>query len=555
MKIRRKGKRKALAASLTAILVFSMIPALSHPAIVTAATDSTATCEEPEWNESTAYSGGDRVSYDGKVYEAKWWTRGEQPDPNDQWGPWKYIKDCDSGVDDSESPSAPADLTVTGTTSSSVSLSWSASTDNVGVTGYDVYRGDTLAASVTGTTAEVKGLASEKTYTFTVKAKDAAGNVSEASNQVSAKTEPGDSEESTRSYVAYASSWNTSIYDLQLKNIPNYITHLNMAFAKPDTDYQKGAYDFDQEVAGFEFVEGATTNNGQKKFTPEEAQDLRDQIAALKERGTEVWVSVGGWAYSQGSQWENFNASRVIDLAVDLGASGVDIDWESSGSRCNKLEADQFSCTKDDEIAGIITSLYNEIHSRGVDLGISIAGWSTGAYYVKGTPFEEGKVQWGSPYGGTMYRVVKDHGDKIDFINLMSYDAGDYYDPREGYESYRAIYDGPIHMGMEIAPEGAGGAILEVDAPPGTVYDDEMLTGENNIASKYYNVETMVKYIKNKGKSSDGFMLWQLWKQRVHQPAPSGAATENSAGQYVCRNLPLKGDCSQTIPDLPKLDP
>jgi hypothetical protein len=36
-------------------------------------------------------------------------------------------------------------------------------------------------------------------------------------------------------------------------------------------------------------------------------------------------------------------------------------------------------------------------------------------------------------------------------------------------------------------------------------------------------------------------------------PAPAGAATENSAGQYVCRNLPLKGDCNQTIPSLPKL--
>jgi hypothetical protein len=62
----------------------------------------------------------------------------------------------------------------------------------------------------------------------------------------------------------------------------------------------------------------------------------------------------------------------------------------------------------------------------------------------------------------------------------------------------------------------------------------------------------MVKYIKNKGRSNDGFMMWQLWKQRVHQPAPAGAATENSAGQYVCQNLPLTGTCSQTIPTLPK---
>ncbi|WP_256720766.1 MULTISPECIES: hypothetical protein [Paenibacillus] len=172
---------------------------------------------------------------------------------------------------------------------------------------------------------------------------------------------------------------------------------------------------------------------------------------------------------------------------------------------------------------------------------------------MKGTPFEEGKVQWGSPFGGTMYRVVKDHGSKINFINLMSYDGGIYYDPREGYESYKAIYNGPINMGMQIAPEGSGGAVLQLNAAPGTVYDADMMNGQNNIATPYYNVETMVNYIKNKGRANDGFMLWQLWKQRVHQPAPSGAANENSAGQYVCRNLPLPGDCNQTIPSLPKL--
>ncbi|HEX2926947.1 MAG TPA: hypothetical protein VHP38_11955, partial [Ruminiclostridium sp.] len=180
---------------------------------------------------------------------------------------------------------------------------------------------------------------------------------------------------------------------------------------------------------------------------------------------------------------------------------------------------------------------------------------STGAYYVKGSPFEEGKVQWGSPYGGTMYRVVKDCGDKISHINLMSYDAGDYYDPREGYESYRAIYNGPINMGMEIAPEGSGGAVLKLNADPGTVYDAEMLTGTNNMATKYYNVETMVNYIKNKGRPIDGFMIWQIWKERVYAPAPAGAATVNSAGQYVCRNLPLSGDPNQAIPNLPKLTP
>ncbi|MEV8515806.1 cellulose binding domain-containing protein [Dactylosporangium sp. NPDC051484] len=96
-----------------------------------------------------------------------------------------------AGVVDDQAPSVPSNLQVTGTTSSSVSLSWGASTDNVGVAGYDIYRGGTLATSVTGTSGTVSGLSASTTYTFTVKARDAAGNSSGASNQVSATTQAG----------------------------------------------------------------------------------------------------------------------------------------------------------------------------------------------------------------------------------------------------------------------------------------------------------------------------------------------------------------------------
>lgn len=96
-----------------------------------------------------------------------------------------------AGVTDTQAPSVPQGLSVTGTTSSSVSLAWSASTDNVGVTGYDIYRGGTLATTVTGTSGTVTGLSASTAYTFTVRARDAAGNVSGASSQVSATTQAG----------------------------------------------------------------------------------------------------------------------------------------------------------------------------------------------------------------------------------------------------------------------------------------------------------------------------------------------------------------------------
>ncbi|MCO5966941.1 cellulose binding domain-containing protein [Actinoallomurus soli] len=93
------------------------------------------------------------------------------------------------GGSDTQPPSAPAGLTVTGHTSSSVSLSWTASTDNVGVTGYEVYQGSSLAVTVSGTSATVSGLAASTSYSFKVRAKDAAGNFSAYSATVSATTD------------------------------------------------------------------------------------------------------------------------------------------------------------------------------------------------------------------------------------------------------------------------------------------------------------------------------------------------------------------------------
>lgn len=90
-------------------------------------------------------------------------------------------------VADTTAPTAPT-LTTSGTTFSTTNLSWSGATDNVGVTGYDVYKDGSLLASTASTTYAVSGLSSSTTYAFYVKAKDAAGNVSTNSNTVSVTT-------------------------------------------------------------------------------------------------------------------------------------------------------------------------------------------------------------------------------------------------------------------------------------------------------------------------------------------------------------------------------
>ena len=89
---------------------------------------------------------------------------------------------------DTQSPSTPLNLVASGTTYNSTNLSWSASSDNIGVTGYNVYNGLNLVGTPTGTSFTVTGLMSTTSYTFTVKARDAAGNLSGLSNAVTITT-------------------------------------------------------------------------------------------------------------------------------------------------------------------------------------------------------------------------------------------------------------------------------------------------------------------------------------------------------------------------------
>jgi fibronectin type 3 domain-containing protein len=69
-----------------------------------------------------------------------------------------------------------------------VALSWSASTDNVGVTGYKIYRNGAYLKTVTGTSYTDGGLAANTTYSYKVSARDAAGMESTASGTASAIT-------------------------------------------------------------------------------------------------------------------------------------------------------------------------------------------------------------------------------------------------------------------------------------------------------------------------------------------------------------------------------
>jgi len=93
-------------------------------------------------------------------------------------------------VPDTTPPSVPTSLSASAVSSSQINLSWTASTDNVGVAGYTISRGGSQIGTTALTSYSDTSLSPSTTYTYTVAAYDAAGNVSALSASASAATLP-----------------------------------------------------------------------------------------------------------------------------------------------------------------------------------------------------------------------------------------------------------------------------------------------------------------------------------------------------------------------------
>jgi chitodextrinase len=102
------------------------------------------------------------------------------------WGIVDYIEIVPV-ITDTTAPTAPT-LSLVSKTENSVSLSWAGATDNVAVTGYEVFNGANSAGTTTATSLTINNLSPNTAYNFTVRARDAVGNTSVASNTLNVTT-------------------------------------------------------------------------------------------------------------------------------------------------------------------------------------------------------------------------------------------------------------------------------------------------------------------------------------------------------------------------------
>ncbi|MFF8877517.1 chitinase [Streptomyces flaveolus] len=212
-------------------------------------------------------------------------------------------------------PAAPAGLSVSGTTSSSASLAWSAVS---GATGYNVYRDGTKVTAVTGTSATVTGLAASTSYSFQVTATNAAGE-SARSAAVTARTAEsgggGGGNVPKHAVTGYWQNFNNGAAVQKISDVSPQYDIIAVSFA--DATTTPGAVTFNLDSAG---LNGYTVDQ------------FKADIRAKQAAGKKVIISIGGEkgtvSVNDSASATNF-ANSVYSLMQTYGFDGVDIDLEN----------------------------------------------------------------------------------------------------------------------------------------------------------------------------------------------------------------------------------
>ncbi|MFC8346414.1 chitinase [Streptomyces sp. NPDC057280] len=271
---------------------------------------STWTPDSTSWKQlSTTFTTGSSTT-SVTVYTHGWYGQAAYyADDLSVYGP-----DGGGGTDPTPTvPAAPAGLAVSGTSSSSVSLTWNTVS---GATGYNVYRNGTKVTAVTGTSATVTGLAASTSYSFQVTATNSAGESPKSATVTGTTTAtPTGPALPKHAVTGYWQNFNNGATVQRISAVQSQYDIIAVAFA--DATTTPGAVTFNLDSAG---LGGYTVDQ------------FKADIAAKKAAGKKVIISVGGQngtvSINDPTSATNF-ANSVYSLMQTYGFDGVDIDLEN----------------------------------------------------------------------------------------------------------------------------------------------------------------------------------------------------------------------------------
>jgi chitodextrinase len=269
---------------------------------------------------------------------------------------------------DVQAPIVPAGLNATAASSSQIDLSWTASTDNVGVAGYKIYRGGVHIISVSGTSTSDTGLAAGTSYCYQVSAYDAANNESFQSTVVCATTNLG--------------------ADPIAPTVPTGLTAT--AVSSTQTDLSWTASTDNVAVVGYKIYSGgvylksvagtSTSDTGLHCYQITAYDGANNESAKTTQVCTPGAVGTGTQivlqdTVSQASEVDHWTltvdtGTIVIDVGAweSCGAKAIPMDFFGDGDNNNKLHANIYLFDQSGALVGSATGIYSGDSAPGAHL-------------------------------------------------------------------------------------------------------------------------------------------------------------------------------------------
>jgi chitinase len=325
-------------------------------------------------------------------------------------------------------PGAPGTPTVTGTTASSVGLSWPAVADS---TGYRVYEGSNVVQTVTGTTTTVSGLQVCSTHSYSIAAYNSVGE-SAKSAPVSATTagctSTGLAKHALIGYL-HASFANGSGY-VRMADVPADWDIINLAFGEP-TSVTSGDIRFNRCPAS-------------ECPSVESDADFAAAIKAKQAAGKKVLISIGG---ANGQVQLTTTAARdafvsSVSAIIDrYGLDGLDIDFEGHSLYLNAGDTD-FRNPTTPVIVNLISALRTLKAKYGANFVLSMAPET---FFVQVGYQFYGDTGGGDNRRGSYLPVIHALRDSLTVLHVQDYNSG----PVMGLDNqYHTMGGADFHIAM-----------------------------------------------------------------------------------------------------------
>ena len=300
-------------------------------------------------------------------------------------------------------------------------------------------------------------------------------------------------------FPSWSENWVSSGQKSKLRDVPAFVNHLFLGFAKPNLRYEKGSFELSE--TGIE--------------VPYDGCTLKESVGALKNKGINVILSIGGETFWRDENSYNIDYQQIKNLIDDIGFAGIDWDFEPDGSfqqigselNINRfitffMESRKLMPREEGYLlacapagVGTLGGQFNDDPTSPYryDQRNTLTGESD-ALLFQGTKATNGINLFGFGSTGHMIPVIKAVGEEIDLIAFQGYNTGGSTNRKimyDAYAHYANQYGFVIAAGIHYPPE-----------PWGPFYEYNHI----NIADLSEHIQSH----PNRGEPNDGIMIWQL---------------------------------------------